>query len=106
VDESRIAHFDMPQRRQQGSDYDQQVDEWHEAIARRWQASLQDHLPARSGRVALLVWGDPPSTTARCALPRVWAWPANRYASCLASHPCRCCAVPTALPSMKSASPF
>jgi hypothetical protein len=49
----------MPQRRQQGSDYDQQVDEWHDAIARRWQASLQDHLPARSGRVALLVWGDP-----------------------------------------------
>lgn len=59
VEESRIAHFDMPQRRQQGSDYDQQVDEWHEAIARRWQASLQDRLPARSGRVALLVWGDP-----------------------------------------------
>ncbi len=59
VDESRIAHFDMPQRRQQGSDYDQQVDEWHDAIARRWQASLQGHLPSRSGRVALLVWGDP-----------------------------------------------
>ena len=35
------------------------MDEWHEAIARRWQASLQDRLPARSGRVALLVWGDP-----------------------------------------------
>lgn len=59
VDESRIAHFDMPQRRQRGSDYDQQVDEWHDAIARRWQASLQGHLTSRSGRVALLVWGDP-----------------------------------------------
>lgn len=59
VEESRIAHFDMPQRRQQGNDYDQQVDEWHDAIARCWQASLQHHLPARSGCVALLVWGDP-----------------------------------------------
>jgi precorrin-6A synthase len=59
VQHNCIAHFDMPQRRQQGNDYDQQVDEWHDAIARRWQASLQHHLPARSGRVALLVWGDP-----------------------------------------------
>ena len=25
-----IAHFDMPVRRQHGSDYDQQVDEWHD----------------------------------------------------------------------------
>ena len=59
VGDERIAHFDMPQRRQQGDDYGRQVDEWHAAIARRWQASLDAHLPAGSGRVALLVWGDP-----------------------------------------------
>lgn len=59
VGANRIAHFDMPRRRQQGDDYDQQVDEWHAAIARRWQASLNAHLPSGKGRVALLVWGDP-----------------------------------------------
>ena len=59
VGSERIAHFDMPQRRQQGDDYGQQVDEWHDAIARRWRASLNAHLPGGSGRVALLVWGDP-----------------------------------------------
>lgn len=59
VQEPRIAHFDMPVRRQQGNDYDQQVDEWHGAIAQRWNECLQAHLPAGSGRVALLVWGDP-----------------------------------------------
>lgn len=58
VGEERIAHFEMPQRRQ-GDDYGQQVDEWHDAIARRWQDSLQARLPEDAGRVALLVWGDP-----------------------------------------------
>lgn len=59
VDSSRIAHFDMPVRRQQGQDYDQQVLEWHDAIAERWKACLANHLSAGDGRVALLVWGDP-----------------------------------------------
>ena len=59
VQEPRIAHFDMPVRRQQGDDYDQQVDEWHDAIAQRWNECLSSHLPAGFGRVALLVWGDP-----------------------------------------------
>ena len=59
VQEQRIAHFDMPVRRQQGDDYDQQVDEWHDAIAQRWNECLKANLPAGSGRVALLVWGDP-----------------------------------------------
>ena len=59
VQEQRIAHFDMPVRRQQGDDYDQQVDEWHDAIAQRWNECLRSHLPAGSGRIALLVWGDP-----------------------------------------------
>jgi siroheme synthase len=33
--------------------------EWHDAIARRWQDCLHAHLPSGTGRVALLVWGDP-----------------------------------------------
>ncbi|QNP48427.1 precorrin-6A synthase (deacetylating) [Diaphorobacter aerolatus] len=59
VGPERIAHFDMPVRRQHGDDYGQQVDEWHDAIAQRWRASLVAHSMAQSCRVALLVWGDP-----------------------------------------------
>lgn len=59
VSDERVAHFEMPVRRQQGDDYDSQVNEWHDAIARRWQDCLQAHLPSGNGRVALLVWGDP-----------------------------------------------
>lgn len=59
IDMERVAHFDMPLRRQQGEDYDRQVDEWHDAIAKRWQACLDEHLVSGRGRVALLVWGDP-----------------------------------------------
>ena len=62
VPAERIAHFDMPLRRQQGTDYEQQVDEWHDAIAQRWQAGLRAHrsaVAAPAERVALLVWGDP-----------------------------------------------
>ena len=68
VPAERIAHFDMPVRRQTGDDYHQQVDEWHDAIAARWQVATQAHLGAggaqdagggMGGRVALLVWGDP-----------------------------------------------
>ena len=65
VPAGRIAHFDMPVRRQTGDDYHQQVDEWHDAIAARWHATTQAHLgaegaqDAKGSRVALLVRGDP-----------------------------------------------
>lgn len=63
----RVAGFDMPQRRSTGDDYLIQVDEWHAAITRRWQAAItqavaQGLSPRHAGqplRVALLVWGDP-----------------------------------------------
>jgi len=64
----RIAGFDMPVRRSEGDDYLAQVDEWHAAITRCWQAAIADALasglaPKAGGgaalRVALLVWGDP-----------------------------------------------
>ena len=63
VPAERVAHFDMPVRRQSGDDYHQQVDEWHDAIAARWQAATQaklgDEQSGQGSRVALLVWGDP-----------------------------------------------
>jgi precorrin-6A synthase len=57
----------MPVRRSQGDDYLAQVDEWHAAITRCWQATmaqaLADGLQPRQAEgplhVALLVWGDP-----------------------------------------------
>lgn len=63
----RIAGFDMPVRRSTGGDYLAQVDEWHAAIARCWQAAIAQATaeglrPGAAGgplRVALLVWGDP-----------------------------------------------
>jgi len=62
-----ITGFDMPVRRSQGSDYLDQVNEWHAAITACWQAAIQQALQSglapRAGgaplQVALLVWGDP-----------------------------------------------
>ena len=54
---TRIAEFDLPQRRAAG-DYLEAVQDWHDAIARAWMAQIAAHLPG-GGRVALLVWGDP-----------------------------------------------
>ncbi|THU02024.1 precorrin-6A synthase (deacetylating) [Lampropedia puyangensis] len=67
IDAARMAHFAIPLRRAQDNDYLQQVDEWHAAIAQRWQATIAAHLQVQSGakpantplQVALLVWGDP-----------------------------------------------
>jgi precorrin-6A synthase len=63
----RIAGFDMPVRRSTGDDYLAQVDEWHAAITRCWQAAIvramadgmAPRTPGQPLRVALLVWGDP-----------------------------------------------
>lgn len=54
----RMAEFDMPVRRQSDPDYRRSVDDWHEAIAKIWSSTIARDLGA-SGRVALLVWGDP-----------------------------------------------
>ncbi|GAB2815147.1 precorrin-6A synthase (deacetylating) [Comamonas piscis] len=63
----QTAGFDMPERRSQGDDYLNQVDEWHAAITLRWQAAIAQALAgglvprADNGvlQVSLLVWGDP-----------------------------------------------
>ncbi len=51
-----VAYFDIPIRRSEDG-YLRGVDEWHDAIALRWQAAIAAH-PGAS-RVALLIWGDP-----------------------------------------------
>ncbi|WP_170438633.1 precorrin-6A synthase (deacetylating) [Ruegeria arenilitoris] len=52
----QIAYFDIPERRSQDG-YLRGVDEWHDAIALRWQEAMARHPKART--VALLIWGDP-----------------------------------------------
>lgn len=52
----QITYFDIPQRRAEDG-YLRGVDEWHDAIALRWRAAMDEHPQAR--KVALLIWGDP-----------------------------------------------
>ncbi len=52
-----VVEYDVPERADQ-TDYLGAVNDWHDAIARVWQAAISTHLPG-PGRVALMVWGDP-----------------------------------------------
>ena len=56
-DLSRVVEFDLPVRDGKTA-YLDAVNDWHDAIAARWKATIDAHLP-KGGRVALLVWGDP-----------------------------------------------
>ena len=56
---TRIVEFDLPVRDADDPDYRRGVNLWHDRIAEAWQAAITAHLPEASGRVALLVWGDP-----------------------------------------------
>jgi precorrin-6A synthase len=56
---TRVVGFDLPRRDEATPDYLRRVDDWHDAIAAVWQATIAAHLPGGQGRVALLVWGDP-----------------------------------------------
>ncbi len=53
----RIAFFDIPARRKDDG-YLQAVDDWHDAIAEQWRATIAAANPAAQ-KVALLIWGDP-----------------------------------------------
>jgi precorrin-6A synthase len=55
---TRLAGFAMPERCSADPDYESAVNQWHDAIAEVWHATIAAHLP-QGGRVALLVWGDP-----------------------------------------------
>ena len=48
-----IIEFDLPTRKSDG-DYLENVDLWHDAIAKAWESAA-----ARAQNVALLIWGDP-----------------------------------------------
>ena len=54
---TRIAEFDVPSRDAANPDYLAGVDDWHDAVARVWQHTLNAH--PQAVHVALLVWGDP-----------------------------------------------
>lgn len=55
---TRFAEFDLPVRDLAIADYRARVDAWHDAIATVWTETIQAEIGI-SGRVALLVWGDP-----------------------------------------------
>ena len=55
---TKIIGFDLPKRDADTPSYYQGVDDWHDAIAAAWHQAIARNLGA-SGRVALLVWGDP-----------------------------------------------
>ncbi len=55
---TQLAEFDLPVRDAANSDYRAGVDDWHDAIARVWKETILQGI-GESGRVALLVWGDP-----------------------------------------------
>ena len=55
---AQVVEFDLPVRASDG-DYLATVADWHDAIAAAWQRHIAAHLPGGTGRVALLIWGDP-----------------------------------------------
>jgi precorrin-6A synthase len=55
---TQVVEFDLPTRDEAISDYAARVTDWHARIARCWAAEIRAAL-GESGRVALLVWGDP-----------------------------------------------
>jgi precorrin-6A synthase len=55
---TRIVEFDLPKRDAARPSYHAGVDDWHDAITDAWEAQIRAGL-GDTGRVALLVWGDP-----------------------------------------------
>lgn len=57
---TQIECFDLPVRDPTTPDYKTRVNDWHDAIAGRWETAIRAHIAKGGGpRVALLVWGDP-----------------------------------------------
>jgi precorrin-6A synthase len=54
---AQIAEFDLPIRQAENPDYLAAVNDWHDAIADVWAATMAAHPHAH--HVAMLVWGDP-----------------------------------------------
>ncbi|WBL33345.1 precorrin-6A synthase (deacetylating) [Sinirhodobacter sp. HNIBRBA609] len=55
---TKVVEFALPVRDAANPSYRQGVDDWHDAIAAAWQDEIRAHV-GESGKVALLVWGDP-----------------------------------------------
>lgn len=78
---TRIAEFALPRRDSADPDYLGAVSRWHDAIANAWHAEIHHHLPTLTGKVALLVWGDPSlyDSTLRIADRLARDLPLNRH---------------------------
>ncbi|WP_027583390.1 precorrin-6A synthase (deacetylating) [Bradyrhizobium sp. Ai1a-2] len=55
---TQIVELDLPVRDGGEADYRKGVDDWHDAVGVTWSQTIAAHLGS-TGRVALLVWGDP-----------------------------------------------
>ena len=55
---TRIVEIDLPHRQSAPADYPATVAAWHRSIAELWRQCITTHL-GQTGRVALLIWGDP-----------------------------------------------
>jgi precorrin-6A synthase len=53
---TKVVEFDLPVRDVANPEYQEGVNDWHDAIAEVWRATMAAH---PSQKVALLVWGDP-----------------------------------------------
>jgi len=55
---TRVVEFELPVRDQANTSYRAGVDDWHQAIADRYDSLLAEHA-GTDASIALLVWGDP-----------------------------------------------
>lgn len=57
---TKVQEFDLPVRDPATPGYLDRVNDWHDAIAAKWEQSITASLgPEREATVGLLVWGDP-----------------------------------------------
>jgi precorrin-6A synthase len=55
---TKLVEVDLPVRESAEADYRKGVDDWHSAVGAAWSQAITNHL-CNTGRVALLIWGDP-----------------------------------------------
>ncbi|WP_410218419.1 precorrin-6A synthase (deacetylating) [Paracoccus sp. (in: a-proteobacteria)] len=71
--EARRVEFVLPHR-DEGPDYLDAVERWHDAIAEAWAVQVARSLP-QGGHVALLVWGDPSLYDSSLRIAGRLGWP-------------------------------
>lgn len=59
AENTRVVEFGLPRRDATRSDYLAGVSDWHDAIAEAWLAEITAAFQGDTGKIALMVWGDP-----------------------------------------------